>query len=74
MCLGYFLKTGKVNRKYFDEIANGCSLNAEGKPLVVEHFIKYIDQDKIRYRGRNQTRNNALRMDAHAFANALLTD
>ena len=70
---GLFSKK-QVNKKYFDEIANGYSLNAEGKPFLVEHFIKYIDQDKIRYRGRNQTRYNALQMDAHAFANALIVD
>ena len=73
-CVFGLFSTKKVNKRYFDEIANGCSLNAKGKPFMVEHFIKYIDQDKIRYRGRNQTRNNALQMDAHAFANALITD
>lgn len=73
-CVFGLFSTKKVNKRYFDEIANGCSLNAEGKPFMVEHFIKYIDQDKIRYRGRNQTRNNALQMDAHAFANALITE
>ena len=70
---GLFSKK-QVNKSYFDEIANGYSLNGEGKPFLVEHFIKYIDQDKIRYRGRNQTRSNAMQMDAHAFANALIAE
>lgn len=71
-CVFSLFSTKKVNRNFFDSITGGISLNAEGKPFVVEHFIRHIDQENIRYKGRNQTRLNALQMDAHAFANILI--
>jgi len=62
----------KVNQQHTDKITNGYSLNKEGKELLVTAFNKYMDEDTIRYRGRNQTRGNAMQMDAHTFANALI--
>lgn len=62
----------KVNKSHCDKITNGYSLNAEGKNLLVQHFFKFFDEDKIRYKGRNQTRSNALQQDAHHFANELI--
>ncbi len=71
-CVFTLFSTKKVKKSFCDEIAAGCSLNAEGKPFVVEHFMQYLDGERIRYQGRNQTRYNALQMDAHQFANALI--
>ena len=62
----------KVNDAHCDEITNGYSLNAGGKNLLIEHFMKFFEEDKIRYKGKNQTRANALQMDAHHFANRLI--
>ena len=62
----------KVNEKHCDRITNGYSLNADGKNLLVQHFFKFFDEDKIRYKGRNQTRSNAMQLDAHHFANQLI--
>ena len=62
----------KVNKSHFEELANGISLNKEGKALAAEHFANYLDDDKIRHKNRNETRGNALQSDCHAFANALL--
>jgi CRISP-associated protein Cas1 len=62
----------KVNKAHTDAITNGCTLNKEGKVLLVTAFNKYFDEETIRYRGRNQTRSNAIQFDAHAFANALI--
>ena len=62
----------KINKSHFDELANGISLNKEGKALAAEHFANYLDEDKIRHKNRNETRGNALQSDCHAFANALL--
>jgi len=62
----------KVNQRHTDAITNGCSLNAEGKQLLVEAFNKHFREQRIRYKGRNQTRDNAMQLDAHAFAQALL--
>jgi len=62
----------KVNQPHTYEMANGIGLNKEGKQLLIERLNQYIDVDRVRYRGRNQTRMNGLQMDAHAFANRLL--
>ncbi len=62
----------KVNDAHCDKITNGYSLNAEGKNLLVQNFFKFFEDDKIKYKGRNQSRANALQMDAHTFANELI--
>lgn len=62
----------KVRDDHTLPIANGLSLGAEGKPLVVEAINLAFDQERIRYRGRNLTRHHALQLDAHRFANSLI--
>jgi CRISPR-associated protein Cas1 len=69
----YRLFSGKkVNQSHYREITNGTGLTKEGKKLIVEAFINRFDVEKIRYRGRNQTRINAIQQDAHVFANKLI--
>jgi len=62
----------KVNDNHCDKITNGISLNADGKNLLVQHFFKFFDEDKIRHKNQNQTRSNAMQLDAHNFANRLI--
>jgi len=62
----------KVNDSHTDSITNGVSLNADGKNLLMEAFIKFLDEEKIKYKGRNQSRINAMQMEAHQFANSLI--
>lgn len=62
----------KINKAHTDEITNGYSLNKEGKVILVEAYNKFAAEDKIKYKGRNQTRLNVMQMDAHHFANDLL--
>lgn len=62
----------KVNQKHCDELANGLKLNKEGKVLLLEVLINYLDEERIRHRGRNQTRANIVQLEAHQLANALL--
>lgn len=62
----------KVNDAHCDKITNGVSLNADGKNLLVQHFFKFFDEDKIRHKNRNQTWSNAMQLDAHSFANMLI--
>ncbi len=67
------LFTGKkVNKSHTDPITNGFTLNKEGKELLVNAYNQFMDIDTIRHRGRNQTRSNAIQMDAHTFANTLI--
>lgn len=69
------LFTGKrVNQSHVDKITNGYSLNKNGKTLLVESFNKYFEEEKVKYKGRNQTRSNSIQFDAHAFANSLIKD
>ncbi|GAB2784817.1 CRISPR-associated protein Cas1 [Hymenobacter luteus] len=63
----------KVNKAHTEPLAQGVTLNAEGKALLVEAFGRFLDQDSIRHRGRNLLRGVALQADAHQFANALLS-
>jgi CRISPR-associated protein Cas1 len=62
----------KVNKSHVDEITNGVSLNKEGKELLVNALLDYLEGDNIRYRGRNQTRANTMQQEAHIFANELI--
>lgn len=67
------LFTGKkVNKSHTDIITNGYSLNKTGKELLINAFNNYFDIETVRYKGRNQTRNNAIQMEAHHFANSLI--
>lgn len=62
----------KVNQMHFQKTTTGVGLSKEGKKMIVEAFIQRFDVDRIRYRGRNQTRLNAIQQDAHTFANKLI--
>lgn len=62
----------KVNQSHTDEITNGLTLNKSGKELLVEAYNQFTESDTIRYKGRNQTRNNAIQADAHSYANSLI--
>ena len=62
----------KVNDTHTSAITNGMSLNSDGKNLLMQALMKFLDEDKIKYKGRNQTRINAMQQDAHQFANSLI--
>jgi len=62
----------KMNHSHFDEWKNGISLNADGKAFFVPLYLDYLETERIRYAGRNQSRQNAMQFDAHAFANKLI--
>lgn len=62
----------KVNQNYTDKINKGFILNNEGKKLLMESYNKYMEDDPVRYKGRNITRSNIIQFDAHSFANSLI--
>lgn len=71
----YRLFSGKkVSKSHYRDITNGIALTKEGKKLIVEAFIQRFDIDTIRYKGRNQTRMNAIQQDTHTFANQLIAE
>ncbi len=63
--------TKRVTKKHTDEITGGFSLNKEGKQLLLENYNKFFDE-KIQHKGRKQTRNNIIQLEAHSFAMKLL--
>jgi CRISPR-associated protein Cas1 len=62
----------KISLAHTDIITNGVTLNKEGKELLITALNAYMESDTIRYKGRNQTRANAMQQDAHTFANGLI--
>ena len=62
----------KVNKAHLDELQNGISLNKTGKELLVLAFMKFMDDDPIKHKGRNLVRSHVIQLDAHGFANALI--
>lgn len=63
----------KINQSHYEAIANGgVTLVKEGKQMLIERLNDFMEVETIRYRGRNQTRANAMQGDAHVFANTLI--
>lgn len=62
----------KVRQDHTNLLANGVSLNQEGKVLLIERFNKHVEEVRIRYKGRNQSRSNIIQFEAHQFANELI--
>jgi len=62
----------KINKAHTDVITNGYRLNKEGKVVLIEALNKYLEEDRIRYKGKNQTRATIIQLEAHAFAGQLI--
>lgn len=61
----------KVKQEHFDRLENGFTLNKEGKAMLVEAFIAFLDQS-IRYSGRNIKRGDIIQFECHRIANHLI--
>lgn len=67
------LFSGKLVRQdHTRTVTNGVSLDKPGKELLIERLNQYLEVDRVRYRGRQQSRMNAMQQDAHRFANQLI--
>jgi CRISP-associated protein Cas1 len=62
----------RVTKMHTDTLANGMSLNKEGKALLMDSFNRFMDDDPIRHRNRNLVRSHVIQSDAHQFANQLI--
>jgi CRISPR-associated protein Cas1 len=62
----------KVRQDFTEHLQSGIRIHKEGKVLLIEAFNKYFEEEKVRYKGRNQTRINIIQADAHVFANELI--
>ncbi len=67
-----FFSSKTVRDSFFSPIANGISLNAEGKPVIIETFNQHFDENQVRFKGRNLTRHHIIQLEAHSFANQLI--
>lgn len=61
----------KVKENHFDKLANGFTLNKEGKATLIEALTNCLDQ-AIRYRGRNIKRGDIIQFECHRIANGLI--
>ncbi len=69
------LFSGKfITQSHYKSLAKGVGLTKDGKELLIGKLIKYLDEDKVRHRGRNLTRMHVLQLEAHRFANELLEE
>ena len=68
----HLFSTKKVRQDHVEALTNGMALNKEGKVLLMETFNQHLEEEKIRYRSRLQSRANSIQFDAHQFANALI--
>ncbi|MCL6466353.1 MAG: CRISPR-associated endonuclease Cas1 [candidate division WOR-3 bacterium] len=62
----------KVKKEHFDQLENGYTLNKEGKALLIETFLRFLDES-VRYCGRNIKRADIIQFDCHKIANSLLS-
>ncbi|HMQ87055.1 MAG TPA: CRISPR-associated endonuclease Cas1 [Flavilitoribacter sp.] len=62
----------KIRQDHTDPVTGGVSLNKEGKALLMEHFNQYLEEEKVRYKGRQQSRAATIQFDAHQFAAELI--
>jgi len=61
----------KVKRAQFDDLANGVTLNKEGKKVLLHDLLEQFDA-KTRRGARAVQLKFAIQLDAHAFAQELL--
>jgi len=61
----------KVKQEHFDKLKNGFTLNKDGKALLVEAFIAFLNEP-IRYKGRNIKREDIIQFECHKIANGLI--
>lgn len=64
----------KVAKKHADPVLNGMQLNKEGKALLIEELTKTFSETKFKHKNKNQTLDNIIRLEAHAFAAKLLNE
>ncbi|RMG73775.1 MAG: CRISPR-associated endonuclease Cas1 [Bacteroidetes bacterium] len=62
----------RVRQDHTEPVPGGVTLSAEAKPMLVEAVLKHLEEDKIRYRHRNLSREHAMQLEAHRLAQGLM--
>ena len=60
-----------VKKDQFQKLANGISLNEEGKRIFIPHFFDYLETP-VRYKGRDVCRKGQIQLDMYALAKDIL--
>ncbi|MBI5014907.1 MAG: CRISPR-associated endonuclease Cas1 [Deltaproteobacteria bacterium] len=61
-----------VKQDMFEKLANGFTLNKQGKGVLMERFGAHLSET-VRHRGRNVQRREAVQLDCHRIANDLIS-
>ncbi|RME95204.1 MAG: CRISPR-associated endonuclease Cas1, partial [Bacteroidetes bacterium] len=61
-----------IRESHYEALTRGVSLVKGGKEVLLAALLDYLDERKIRYRGRQLNRGHALQLDAHRFAQQLI--
>ena len=62
----------KVSGIHVDKLEKGVSLNKEGKTLLVNLFTNVLDEETIKYKGKNYSNSHYIQLMAFEFAGRLI--
>lgn len=62
----------KVRQDHYECFENSVGLTKEGKVLCVEALNRHLEDEKMRYRGRNRTRADIMQAEAYDTAGTLI--
>lgn len=63
----------QIKDEYFDAVPDGFTLNKEGKAILIENFMKFLDEP-IKYKNRVVKRKNIIQLDLHSIANSFIKE
>lgn len=61
----------EVQKSHFDELANGLILNKEGKTVLLNRYLPFLEE-VVRYRRRKAKRRDIIVLDCHRIAQKLM--
>lgn len=64
----------KINGTHYEDLRGGVGLTKAGKELLIGAFNAYLDEGRVRHRGRHQTRGHVIQLEAHRLASELLDE
>ncbi|MGC9513840.1 MAG: CRISPR-associated endonuclease Cas1 [Fidelibacterota bacterium] len=60
-----------IKKEHFTPLANGISLNEEGKRIFIPHLFEFLESPR-RYKGRDVSRKDQIQLDMYATARKIL--
>jgi len=61
----------EVQKSHFDDLANGLILNKEGKTVLLNRYLPFLEE-VVRYRRRKAKRRDIIVLDCHRIAQKLM--